>query len=391
MDSGPPEMRSEDDDAATLPALMAELGQVQDGVCIKDRFGRYLMVNAEGAALVGNVPEGLVGRTDREIFGEEGEEFLRADLAAMEHGVTEIIEEEPVVVDGDVRTYLKTRTPLRDARGEIIGLVVMSTDISERKRLEEELKKRESQLAEAQAIARVGSWEWNIPNDKVFWSAEFYEMLGMDPDNVEPTYQGFIDVIHPDDRPAAEGALRRALEKGGAYAAAHRLIRGDGGERLMLCRGRVYRDRRGLPLRMVGASLDLTDFMGVAEALRVSHNRLLAAEELAGTGSFEYDPASDSAIWSAGMYRLFGIRRDEFDGTLEGALRHLHPDDREQQRRAIEGLLRAGEHLGAKFRVRRGGGSIAELGARMEVVRGPRGEPQRVFGVCWEVSEEAPD
>ena len=232
----------------SLAEALDSLGHAQDAVYIKDRAGRYLMVNAQASLLIGHEPEELVGRTDPEVFGSAGDAVLRTDLELMERGSTEIIEEEPIVVDGEPRIFLRTKTPLRDADGNVVGLVAVSTDISERKRFEEELLRREAQLAEAQELARVGSWEWDIRADTVTWSLEFYDMLGMDPKEVKPTYKGFIDVIHPDDRAAAEGALGRALEGGGSYAVAHRLIRGDGEERMMICRGRVDRDLDGSPL-----------------------------------------------------------------------------------------------------------------------------------------------
>lgn len=371
-----------------LHEVLGSLAHVQDAVFIKDRDGRYLMANAQASLLMGRSPEELVGRTDPEVFGAAGQDHLRADLDLMERGAAEVVEEEPVVVDGEPRTFLKTKAPLRDGSGEVIGLVAVSTDISDRKRLEEGLRRREAQLAEAQAIAKVGSWEWDVVADEVTWSAEFYEMLGMDPALVTPTYEGFIELIHPDDRAAAEGALQRALEGGEAYAVAHRLIRADGGERMMICRGRVDRDLDGTPLRMVGASLDLTEYMGVATELRVSHDQLMAAEEVAGSGSFEWDPATDEVRWSAGMYRIFGLRRDEFDGTFHGYLRLVHPDDRASRFGNIERLLAEGDAFTAEHRIRRGDGRVRWLSSRISVERDTNGDARRVIGVCRDVTDE---
>ena len=67
---------------------------------------------------------------------------------------------------------------------------------------------------------------------------------------------------------------------------------------------------------MVGATLDLSDLQEVAEEVRASHEQLRSAEELAGVGSFEYDASADRVTWSEGMYRLFGLRTGDFDGTF---------------------------------------------------------------------------
>ena len=189
---------------------------------------------------------------------------------------------------------------------------------------------------------------------------------------------------------SAAAPISSRSSRGGAYAVAHRLTRASGEERMMLCRGHVYRDPHGEPLRMVGTSLDLTEYMGVAEELRVRHDHLLAVEELAGTGSFEYDLIADRATWSDGMYRLFRLRRDEYDGTVASVIQRVHPGDRERFREDVERLFRSGAHLEVSTRITRGDATTAWIGARIEVKRSPEGEAVRAFGVCWELAEGSP-
>lgn len=359
-----------------------------DAVYIKDREGRYLLVNAQAESVLGRAGGELTGCTDADVFGSPGEAVTRADLQLMKRGATQSLEEDPVVVDGVMRVFRSTKTPLRDAEGEVIGLVTILTDLGERERLQEKLRDREAKLAAAQAVARVASWEWHIPANEVVWSPEFYEMLGMNPDRVEPTVEGFLSLIHPDDRSAAEVALSRALDGTDSYAVAHRLIRADGGERMMICRGQVQRDLDGSPLRMVGASLDLTDYMGVAMELRVKHDQLLAGEELAGVGSFHWEVASDTVRWTNGMYRLFGLRRDDFDGTFDGYLQRVHPDDRAARRADLEQLMRDGDDLVADHRIRRGDGAVRWLHSRTSVERDSSGRPVRMRGTCRDITDE---
>ena len=105
----------------------------------------------------------------------------------------------------------------------------------------------------------MATWEWHVPANEVVFSQEFYEILGIDPGDLECTVEGFLSLLHPDDRAAAEAALGRALDGTEPYALAHRLIGGDGRQRTMLCSGLVEFDLDGIPLRMAGASLDVTD------------------------------------------------------------------------------------------------------------------------------------
>jgi diguanylate cyclase (GGDEF)-like protein/PAS domain S-box-containing protein len=123
------------------PEVLRALSELQDAVYVRDREGRYLMANAAAAAAVGRTPEEIVGRTDAELLGgEEGEAIRRADREVISRGVSQSFEEE-IVVDGEMRTYMSTKAPLRDATGEIVGVVGISTDISSRKQTENELRR----------------------------------------------------------------------------------------------------------------------------------------------------------------------------------------------------------------------------------------------------------
>ena len=279
--------------------------------------------------------------------------------------------------------FTQSRDRTEAPGAESVGWPAIASDIADQQGVDRRLREREAWFAEAQAVAHVGSWSWDVPADEVTWSPEFYEMLGIVPGTVRATYKGFIDLIHPDDRAAAEGALGRALAGGDTYAVAHRLIRADGGERMMICRGRVYRDPDGAPLRMVGASLDLTDYMGVAEDLRTSHSQLLAAEELAGVGSFECNLETGAVTWSEGMYRIFGLRHDEFDGTVEGYLHRVHPEDRDQRRAEIAQVISERSSLESASRIRRGDKSFLRIRSRVEVEPDASG-CLHLMGVCWE-------
>ena len=135
----------------------------------------------------------------------------------------------------------------------------------------EELKHRaRSQLAEAQAIARLGSWEWDIEHDAITWSDEMYRLYGLEPGSVEINYQRFESMLHPEDREVAADAVRHSLETGSPFSFDHRIIRVDGEERIFHARGKVVRDSQGKPARMYGTGQDVTDMRKAAAALQTA-------------------------------------------------------------------------------------------------------------------------
>jgi diguanylate cyclase (GGDEF)-like protein/PAS domain S-box-containing protein len=122
------------------------------------------------------------------------------------------------------------------------------------------------QLREAEALAKVGIWEWDIPTNQVRWSDELYRIFGISPQAFPGTYEGYLAVVHPDDRAMVHSTVDRSLQTLEPFDFAHRCVLPDGTIRWLQCRGRV-RSVDGRPVRMMGAAQDVTSQREAAEAL----------------------------------------------------------------------------------------------------------------------------
>ena len=131
------------------------------------------------------------------------------------------------------------------------------------------LARREMQLAEAHAVAHLGSWEWDVDTNTVIWSDELYQIFGVDKETFEATYEGFMEVVHPDDREEVAHTVQRAVEERVDYTVEHRIIRSDGELRHLYASGRVVGGEDDKTHRLVGVAQDITE--------RVTHQKL--AEE----------------------------------------------------------------------------------------------------------------
>lgn len=120
------------------------------------------------------------------------------------------------------------------------------------------LRESEARLAEAQEIAGLGNWERDVATGSVFWSDEIFAIFGLRRDQVEPSYEAFINAVHPDDRKRVQETVERALRQSDEYAIDHRVLRPDGGVRVVHEQARVDRGSDGTPLRLVGTVLDIT-------------------------------------------------------------------------------------------------------------------------------------
>jgi PAS domain S-box-containing protein len=141
--------------------------------------------------------------------------------------------------------------------------------------LEERVRQRTSELnragallAQAQQIAHIGSWEWDIRSDAVTWSDELFRIYGLQPGAFEATYEGYLKLVHPEDRDRARTIVESAIRDRGPFEFDHRIIRPDGDERILRALGEVITDPLGTPVRMVGTGQDITEQRRLEDTLR---------------------------------------------------------------------------------------------------------------------------
>jgi PAS domain S-box-containing protein len=132
--------------------------------------------------------------------------------------------------------------------------------------LESELALSRRLLADAQQLARIGSWEWDLQTDVVTWSDELFRIYGLEPGAIELSYENFLGRVHPDDRASVDERNRRCFETHQPFEDVKRVLRPDGSEFLMRTRGEMVMDADGRPLRMIGVCEDVTAAITAHEA-----------------------------------------------------------------------------------------------------------------------------
>ena len=136
----------------------------------------------------------------------------------------------------------------------------------QRDRLLEELREGHRRLEEAQRIAQIGNWTLDARNGRIHWSDEVYAIFGLAPGAIEPTYERFVDFVHPEDRQAVDRAVSHSYRTGESYEVEHRILRPDGQVRHVLERGVMELDDDQRPRRMIGTVQDISARRELEEA-----------------------------------------------------------------------------------------------------------------------------
>lgn len=257
---------------------------------IKDRQGRHLMVNKVYQQATGFSPDEVLNKTDAEFFPPgPAKSIMEIDEAVMCEKTHRIFEESLPHPDGTLHTYYTEKLPLIDDDGEVYGLVGIATDITDRKRMEEELRRNQERLDLAVRGASLGLWDWEPESGRLIINDLYAEMLGYSLEEFNATFPEGNDrwnlLLHPDDvAPINESLRRHFAGETAMYRVEARMRTKSGAWKWTLSLGRIADQHKSGPTRMVGINLDIDDF----KRLQVELEQAREAAEAAGAAKARF-------------------------------------------------------------------------------------------------------
>ncbi len=263
--------------------LSAVINHSPDYICLKNKESRYILNNEAHLRQLGvKSQEEVTGKTDFDFFSEElARHYMSGDRHVIQTGESVInVEELTKDYDGSDQWMLSTKVPLMDEAGVLSGILSIDRDISEIKNTGISLQKSEKSLKEAQQIARLGSWELDLVKNILTWSDEVFRIFGLDIDEIEPSYNAFLDFIHPEDREMVNKAYSESVEKDIPYDVVHRINRPDKMVRYVRERSENFRDESGKVMRSVGTVQDITDQVMIENELIKAKEKAENADQL---------------------------------------------------------------------------------------------------------------
>ena len=276
------------------------------------------------------------------------------------------------------------RVTTRSADGRALVVHGIMEDISERKLREFKLAQSEALLNRTGALAGVGGWELDLRSDDLWWSEQTRRICGVGPD-FRPTLDSAIDFYAPEARHVITAAVAAAMADGTPWDLELPFARADG-HRLWVRATGTAEFEGGEPVRLLGAFQDVSERVVQRRALESVKERMVLATDSGGIGIWDYDLASGDVATDAWMYRLFRLPVHAGDRPFVDWLAQVHEGDRDRVGLAVTESIASGRPLAVEFRALWPDASVRRLKAAANVHQGPGG-PQRMVGVCWDVTE----
>lgn len=267
--------------------------------------------------------------------------------------------------------------------GEPNRLITATLDITDRKRAEEALRLRESDLARAQAAAHLGSWRWDVKADQVTWSEELYRIFGVDPATFAPSNATVNELIHPDDRAKHMELALLALTGQKILPFECRIIRPGGEERVVVASGfEAEFNSEGSPLLLFGTILDITERKMMDEALRRNEARFRALVAATSDVLYRMTPKWEEML----QLESRGGLAETTAPDPNWVEKYIHPDDREAVMAVIREAIRTKSTFEMEHRVLHADGSLGWTFSRAVPVQDENGSVTEWFGAASDIT-----
>lgn len=300
--------------------------------------------------------------------------------------------------DGETRYFENVFKPARSSGGDVIGVIVASTDISEKKKAEKLLEQAEERWRFALEGTHQGVWDWNIKTGACYYSPAYCALYGFEPDELNGDFGLWLERVHPDDRARMQEHAKQQLEKRERFVVStYRIATRQGDYKWIEARGMLITDEEGVPERMIGTHVDLTEKLEQEEELKKTYQEIETANERFNMMMY----ATSDLVWDwdirnntfyrgdQGLKRVYGVDAHHQISTAEQWMERVHPEDLENVQAVIAEILNPNtlKTFELEYRFLRDDGTYSHVYDRGLILRDEKGSPVRIIGAAQNISE----
>ena len=263
---------------------------------------------------------------------------------------------------------------MQDRRRTLVWL----RDVSE---IHSEAEILAERLSFASSAAGVGIWEWVFESNQLVWNDTMFSLFEVEPNRFTENYEAWANTVHPDDLPDASEKLFQAIREEKNYDTVFRIVCPDKSLKYIKAFGSLRRTPDGRPFSMLGVNIDITEASVISE-------RLNFASAAAGVGIWEWIVGTNQLLWNDTMYRLYGIRKDQFSGVYDAWVQSVHPEDLMFASEKLWTAVREEKPFDAVFRIVCPDQTVKYIKAFGSPRPGVDGSAMSILGVNIDVTEE---
>jgi PAS domain S-box-containing protein len=307
-----------------------------------DPIYKIVDVNMAHATITMTKPENIIGRSFFDVFPDVSDKYLKTGVSDMRLSLQRVIRtRKPHTMekfrydikapDGTfvVRYWLPKHYPIADETGKVRYILQSAQDVTEDVLNEQRLKEIEHQLDEALAIGKVGSWRWNVVENRITGDKNLADMFGFEPAEIAGgiTLETFTSAIHPDDRERVTEHIRKTVSKKGLFDDEYRTFGSDGTIHWVIARGRMEVDDEGKAVHFPGVVVDITARQRAEEALKKQSIFVETITNSLGAGVYALDEHAHVTYVNDAALKMLGYTARELMGkNLHDIIHYELPD-----------------------------------------------------------------
>ncbi len=350
--------------------------------------GRYEYVNKSALEIFGVSHQVFYNNplTIKDLIHPDWRDYLKERWNDIINGVlTPTYEYQIITPQGKTKWIYQRNVYVNDDSGKLIAIEGIVTDITEIKKIQEELQRNQDRYNKAQALGKVGNWEYNLQEESFWASAESKKIYGFSRDFENFTTEEVENCIP--DRVNVHQALVDLIEHNKPYDLQFEIITNDNGvSKIIHSTAVLEKDQKGNPLRVTGLIQDVTEQYYSDQAKQALHRRLQLATKSAGLGVWDYDILNDKLSWDDRVKEIYDVD-DTFTYDFEGWSKYIHEEDVAHVATDYYKAISGNSEFSSEWRIVKDSGEIRYVEGRGVVIRNDNNDPVSMAGVIIDITE----